>query len=141
MVNLSSKPAVPLHWLMIMLQTSDSLLDGTDDGLVKLSIAAGAGDNNFALKYVNAKRECFVYAQGKSVKLGHITEDGFSPVSNAQAFNNSRIGNITNNSNSAVNRPTNVSVGLSATGVSVPVKTIVNNGDVASGVNSGNVTF
>lgn len=140
MVNLSSKPAVPLHWLMIMLQTSDSLLDGTDDGLVKLSIAAGAGDNNFALKYVNAKRECFVYAQGKSVKLGHITEDGFSPVSNAQGFTISG-GNNSNNSNRAVNRPTNVSVGLSATGVSVPVKTIANNGDIGSGVNNGNVTF
>lgn len=127
---------------MIMFQTSDSLLDGTDDGLVKLSIAAGAGDNNFALKYVNAKRECFVYAQGKSAKLGHITEDGFSPVSNAQGFSMTG-GNISGNntSNSSSNKTTSVNVGLSATGVSVPVKTVVNHGDVGGAFSSGNVTF
>lgn len=138
--------------MIVSKNSLDSLLDGTDDGLVKLSIAAGAGDNGFALKYVNVDQECFLYAGGKSAKVGHITKDGFSPLSNAQGFqliggkgnSNNTVGDINANQTNKSTK-VGVGVGIGGSGVSVPVKTIVGNnsktGDIGGGIGGGNVIF
>lgn len=107
-------------------------MEGTNDGLVKISIAAGAGDNGFALKYINSQQDCFVYHGGATTKVGHITQDGFSPISNAQAADvgipSVPSGGIGVGSNTNIFKPTNVSVGVGLTGdlasIKVPVKTI-----------------